>query len=251
MSRNKNDVPRGASELPAELGAVVLKNDSPFVLKEAYKTLRTNVVFALPGEGAKVIGVTSGAAGEGKTTTALNLAISFGQVGERVLLLEADLRLPSLGKKLNISSRPGLSDLLTGASSSQEAIRQLDCAIDILTAGSLPRDPSPLLASKRMEALFEQLRGYYSHIIVDMPPVGTVSDAAVLAPLMDGYILVVRHNHSEYKDLARALRQMEFVGANILGVTYNDADIHSRKGYGYRKYGYRKYGYGYGYGYGK
>lgn len=238
-------VPESPSAVQGEEGVVILKQDAPFVLKEAYKTLRTNVVFALPGEGTKIIGVTSGTTGEGKSTTALNLAISFGQVGERVLLLEGDLRLPSLGKKLRIPSRPGLTDLLTGANSSQEAIRQTEHGIDILTAGSLPRDPSPLLTSKRMEALFDQLRGYYTHIIVDLPPIGTVSDAAVLSRMIDGYILVVRHNNSEYKELAKALRQMEFVNANILGVVYNDADIHTRKGYGYRRYG-RGYGYGYG-----
>ncbi|MCD7756684.1 MAG: CpsD/CapB family tyrosine-protein kinase [Clostridiales bacterium] len=218
----------------------ILGDGTPFAVDEAYKALRTNVIFSLPGDGAKVIGITSSASGEGKSTAILNLAIAFGQIENKVLLIDCDLRLPTIAEKLGITGTPGLSDLLVGRSC---RLRQLsDLGICVLPSGTLPPDATALLSSPKMGELLAEARKHFDYIFLDLPPVTTVADAAILAKHVDGFLLAIKHRGSRYGAIAHMLEQLALAGANVLGYVYTNAQV----GGGH----YRQYGYGYGYGYG-
>ncbi|MCD7821029.1 MAG: CpsD/CapB family tyrosine-protein kinase [Clostridiales bacterium] len=145
-------------------------------MREAYKALRTNVQFSLPGNECKCIAVTSGERADGKSTTAINLALTFGQLNKRVLLIDGDLRMPTVARKMNVPKEPGLSDLLVGEAKAETAIQvNKKYGISILTAGKLPPDPTWLLESQQMKELLEQFRREYDYIFIDLPPVLTVT----------------------------------------------------------------------------
>lgn len=231
-----------------------------FFLREAYKTLRTNVTFALAGEEeCKVVAVTSSLQSEGKSFTAVNLAISYVQADKRVLLIDCDLRRPKLNRLLCLSSEFGLSNLLLQPKLRDEAILHSEVTgLDVILSGDIPPNPSELLGSQRMENLLNDLRQKYDYIVLDTPPVNMVIDAVVLAPQCDGVVFVVRMNQSERGAVIHAVEQLQYANAKILGMVLNGMDM-ERTGYGYGKYR-RKYsrygrygyygGYGYGYGYG-
>lgn len=236
----------------------ILSADSNFFIREAYKTLRTNTMFALAGqEGCKIILVTSALQGEGKSISALNLAISFAEAENRVLLIDCDLRRPKLARLLRKSSRVGLSNVLLDPSQLGEVILPggVD-RLDVILSGDIPPNPSELLGSARMESLLAHLRKRYDYVILDTPPVNMVTDAVVLAPKSDGVLFVVRAGQSERGPVSHAVEQLEYVHAKILGFILGDVNGDgTRYGYGkykyqyhkYSRYGYGRYGYGYGY----
>lgn len=214
----------------------LLSSRSPFSMQEAYKTLRTNITFSLPGSGCKCIGIVSSNRGDGKSTIAANLAISFGQIKKRVLLIDCDLRLPTIAKKLNIPSQPGLSDFLVGGDQA-ECISILHLSgknIEVIPSGAIPPDSTILLESQRMIDLIEKLKTEYDYIIFDMPPITVVSDALLMSKCIDGYLVVVRHKHSEYSKVDEALRYMKFADCKIIGLAYNGKG-QTKKYYKYRK----------------
>lgn len=196
----------------------ILNEMTSFSVQEAYKSLRTNIMFALPGNECKCIGVTSPISGDGKSTTAVNLAIALAQIGKRVLLIDCDLRLPTVAGKLGIRNSPGLSDFLIGEVRIDEAIRKLEhYGIHVLPASNVPADPTGLLESRQMEHLFVALRRNYEFVIVDLPPVTVVSDALILGKCLDGYLLAVRQKKTKHRSVEEAIRQMQFADAKILG----------------------------------
>lgn len=202
---------------------MLLSTDSPFQVQEAFKTLRTNVMFSLPGTGGKCIGVTSSNRSEGKSMISLNLAISLAQINKKVLVMDCDLRLPTIASKLNIPIKVGLSNYLAGTEEDNVLSiyhRGLE-NVDIVAAGSIPPDPTPLLSSPTCKALIESLKTEYDYIILDFPPVYLVSDAVLLSDCVDGYLLVVRQDSSEYSKIDETLRQLEFASARLLGFVYN------------------------------
>ena len=210
----------------------VLSQDSPFSVVEAYKSLRTNVIFSLPDSESKCIGVTSATKGEGKSSTALNLALSFSQIGKKVLLIDCDMRLPTIAAKLGISGVPGLSNVLVQNGTIESALRRIDgMDITILPSGTIPPDPTYLLESNRMATLLEILRKYFEYIIVDLPPVNSVTDTAILAKRLDGLLLVVRHDVAEYREVNAMLNQLRLADAKILGMVYNDAPVTGKSYY--------------------
>lgn len=210
----------------------VLNEDSPFAVQEAYKALRTNVTFSLPGVGAKCVGVTSATKGEGKSSTVLNLAISYAQIGKRVLLVDCDMRLPTIAAKLGIKGRPGLSDVLVGEGKIDAAIRQIpNLGISVLPSGSIPPDATSLLETSQMSTVLSVLKKYYDYIFVDLPPVNTVTDAAILSRQLDGFLLVVRHETAEYREISAMLSQLRLAKAKVLGFVYNDAPVSQKKYY--------------------
>lgn len=238
----------------------ILNSKSDFFIREAYKTLRTNVTFSLAGEGkSRVVVVTSSLQSEGKSLTAVNLALSFAETDKRVLLIDCDMRRPKLGRLLNLSAPGGLSNLLLDPSLLEKSIVKQYSTIDIILAGDIPPNPSELLGSPRMEKLLEQMREKYDCIILDTPPINMVTDAVVLAPKSDGVLFVVRANQSERGAVAHAVEQLEYAQIKILGFVLNGIDM-EKSNYGYGKYRYKRYkrygrygyssGYGYGYGYG-
>lgn len=227
----------------------LLTDKLSFSSQEAYRSLRTNVMFALPGNECKCIGVTSPTPGDGKSTTAANLAISLGQIGKRVILLDCDLRLPTVATKFRINAAPGLSDFLVGHAPIEEALRRNEkFNIHILPAGNIPPEPTALLESKQFASLLDALRKNYDYVIVDLPPVITVPDAVILAKHLDGYLLTAKEKQTEHRAIKEMLRRLQMAEANVLGFVVTGSDINERK-YKY-KYKYRgKYKYQYKYGY--
>lgn len=200
-----------------------------FAASEAYKLLRTKIQYSFAGDkDCRVIGVSSALTGEGKSLTAVNLAYTLSQLSNKVLLIDCDMRRPSLPDKLPIQKKPGLSGFLSGQAQENTMFQYCgipgdEQAFHVIAAGQIPPNPVELLSSARMSKMLKQLRGVYDYIILDLPPVGEVSDALAVAKETDGVLLVVRQNHCNRIVLSDAIRQFEFVGSRILGVTYNCA----------------------------
>lgn len=226
----------------------------PFAIVEAYKAIRTNLTFLLSGSETKVFGITSPEAGEGKSTTSVNMAIAFSQLGDKVLLIDADMRKSSIHKKLKIENNAGLSNILAGFNKYSEVINHISDTFDVITAGQIPPNPSELLGSARFKELVEAVGKEYSYVIIDTPPVDVVTDALVIAPHIAGLVLVVKDQVTPTDSISRAIESAKFANINLLGAIMNAANPKSGGRYGYRKYGYSKYGYrkyGYAkYGYG-
>ena len=240
----------------------ILTEHSDFFIREAYKTLRTNITFALTDEEtSKVIVITSALQSEGKSTTALNLAISYAMTESKVIIIDCDLRRSKLGRLTGKTNKVGLSNLLVYPDLRKDAIIPSDVEnLDLLLAGDIPPNPSELLGSSRMKRLIADLKETYDYIILDAPPVNLFTDAVVLAPQSDGVLFLVRANRSERGAVIHGVEQLEYSGAKLLGFVLNGVETGvTRYGYGkYRYKGYRKYSYygrggygsGYGYGYG-
>lgn len=222
-----------------------------FAASEAYKLLRTKLQFSFAGENdCRIIGLSSALSGEGKSLSSVNLAYTLSQLDKRVLLIDCDMRRPSLSAKLPIQKAPGLSNYLAGQSKLDELFQHCGIegdeeAFQVVAAGRNPPNPVELLSSPKMARMLERLRGSYDYIILDLPPVGEVSDALAVAKLTDGMLLVVRQNYCNRIAVNSLVRQFEFVGARILGVVYNcaseDAGVYGKKYY--KRYGnkYSKY----------
>lgn len=218
----------------------LLTEASPFAVREAYKTMRTNLMFSIPGEKCRKILITSANQHEGKSITAVNLGIAFAENHSKVLLIDCDLRLPTAAQKLQLQQSPGLTNQLIGLCSLEESIRHLPSGLDVLPAGDIPPNPSELLGSEQMQKLIEQLEQDYEYIIFDTPPVCTVTDVAILSKWVAGVVLVVRRNVANQESVSAALSQLNFVGAKVLGFVFTGALNEQQKTY-------KKYGYDYSY----
>ena len=216
-----------------------------FAATEAYKLLRTNIKFSFSDEGqGHMVGITSSIQSEGKSSTACNTAYALAESGSKVLLLECDLRRPSIATKLGLDRMPGLSNLLISKGDYHDAIQQCVVApgVDVLVSGDIPPNPSELLSSARMERLVAQLKTEYDYIVVDLPPVTVVSDALAISKLLDGVVMVVRAGVSDRLMLSEAMRQLAMVDVRILGFVYREVDDNKKKyGYKYNKKYYRYY----------
>jgi len=218
-----------------------LHKNLEFTAVEQYKLLRTNLSFTLPeSEGCKIIGVTSSIRGEGKSTTAVNLSYVLAESGKRVALIDGDLRIPSVAKKMKIASTPGLTDLLRGEAAVNLAEFKSSHLSNwyIIPSGILPPNPSELLGSKRMEATLKSLSAHFDYIIVDLPPINIVSDALAISNYIHGMIVVVREDYTEKKELENCFRQLRLSNVNVLGCVMNETK--DGKGY-YSKYRYKRY----------
>lgn len=203
------------------------------ITAEAYRTLRTNIQYSSFDKEVRVIVVTSSEAGEGKSTTAGNLAISFSQSQKKTIMIDCDLRKPSLHKKFRISNMVGLSDLLKGKESLKEAVHKYNDYLDILTSGKVPPNPSEMLGSHSMENLIERLKDEYDMIIIDSAPLQAVTDAQILSRKADGTILVVRAEKTKRDSVIQAKELLQKVDANILGVVLNGVENIRKKYYYY------------------
>jgi len=222
-----------------------------FAAAESYKLLRTNLQFALPEKDCRIIGVTSSLRGEGKSTTSVNLAYTLAQTGKRVLLVDGDMRLPTIAQKLEMGGTPGLSNLLAGLSTDRSCLRKSKYFDNwyILPAGDIPPNPSELLGSERMHALLERYKDAFDYILLDLPPVNIVVDALVISKWTDGIIVVVRQNYTDRRALDACMYQVDKLGAKMLGYVMTDANAGGSSYKTYGKYGKRYGGSDYGYGY--
>jgi capsular exopolysaccharide synthesis family protein len=244
MRKNKK-----ASNIVFDAEKLLLSEKSPFSVQEAYKTLRTNITFSLPGTGCKSIGVVSANRGEGKSSVAVNLAIALAQINKKVVVIDCDMRLPTVASKLGVESRPGLSNYLSGALD-QIPLRYLaDRGLYVIPSGNIPPDSTMLINSQIMADMVRELRASFDYIIFDFPPVNIVSDAVMMAKHIDGYLLIVRHDASQFQMITETLRQMQLVDAKVIGFVYNgksESKKYYRKNKYYKNYKYYKYYKSYG-----
>lgn len=217
-----------------------------FTASEAYKLLRTKLEFSFVDQNdCRVIGITSSMAGEGKSTSAANLAYALAQLNNRVLLIECDLRRPTIGTKLSVAKMPGLTNFLTRQNSIEEVVQVCDldgtAPFHVITSGRIPPNPIELLSSDRMAKLMIALRKNYNYVILDLPPVNEVSDALVASKLVDGMLLVVRQNYCNRMVLDNTLRQFDFIGTRVLGMVVSHAEEGDVYGKHYYKHYYKNY----------
>ena len=212
---------------------MILSEETPFAVQEAYKLLRQNVILSSAEAGCKRIVVTSSMQGETKSTTSLNLALAFVQNRAKVVLVDCDLRLPALSERLCIQSTAGLSNFLTDTGNVNEILFKVAGGLHFIPAGDTPPNPTELLGSKRMQALLDTLSKYYDYVILDTPPINTVVDASILGAHATGALLVVRKDVATQESVSHAIRQLEFTGCKILGFVFACADTQTSKQYDY------------------
>ena len=247
MAEKKN---KKTVENRANFSSDRINENTPFDIKESYKTVRTNILFSLVPNNKKTVVITSAIPGEGKSTTAGNLAITMAETGAKVMLVDGDLRKPVQHKFFQVENTKGLSNLLVGFDSVSDSVkRNVVPNLDLVTAGALPPNPSELLGSKNMSIFIQKMEEYYDYIIIDTPPLGSVIDSAVIADECDGSIIVMESGAISYRFAQEVKEQLEKCDCPILGVILNKVDM-SKQGY-YGKYYGKHYGKYYGKYYGK
>ena len=213
---------------------------------EAYRNIRTNLFFSLPQEDSRILLITSGGPGDGKTTTACNLAITIAQSGKKVLLVDADFRRPRIHKVFGLDLAVGLSGVLSGQITLDQAVQksvhdvELIEKLDIVTAGATPPNPTELFEASTLPKLIEEMRGKYDRVIIDTPPVLFVSDTSILSTVCDGAIVVVKSDKRTRAFASRACKQLTKVKGRIIGGILNYVQV-TRFGYYYSEYYYHGY----------
>ena len=212
------------------------------VIAEQYRTIRTNIQFSMIDRDVKSIVMTSSGPWEGKSTTSANLASVFTDQGKRVLLVDADLRKPTVQRTFGLSNVVGLTTLLSDPEQELAKVIQLvtGTELHVLTSGPIPPNPSELLNSNRMNILMKRFEDMFDIIIYDMPPVTSVTDAQIMAAKADGVVFVIRHGVAQKDSVLNAKELLEMVNANILGVVFNG--VEKKTDYSYYGYGYTNEG---------
>jgi len=224
----------------------ILCKDSSFNVKEAYNSIRTNLLFIQQGEKCPVFVITSPTANNGKTINAINLAVSFAQMGKKTLLIDSDMRNPTMHRMFSIPAKNGLSEILAGLTDNISVSKTGIENLSVLTAGKIPPNPAELLSSNRMDKLLDFVREHYDCVFIDTPPINIVTDSTLFAQKVTGYILIVKTDTTNINEVKATVSNLEQIEANILGFILNDVTSDKKKYYTY----YRKYNYSYKYGYG-
>jgi polysaccharide biosynthesis transport protein len=234
------------SHFNTEPGKPITESHPRSPVSEAFRTLRTNVQYTSVDRPLNTLLVTSSDSSEGKTTVAVNLSVVLAQGGNRVTLIDADMRHPSIHKRLDNPNRAGLSSLFVqGNETLNGSVQKTRIEnLALVTAGDMPPNPSELLGSQKMNQILTQLKGISDILIIDSPPIMAVTDAAILGPKVDGVLLIVEPGKTRLAAARHTVEQMQRVGANLLGVVLNNLDMGSAR-YGYRYYYYKGYHYRY------
>ncbi len=232
----------------------ILCADSPFVVKEAYNSIRTNLLFTQQGEKCPIFVVSSPTANNGKSINSINMAISFAQMGKRTLLIDADMRNPTIHRMFSIPVKNGLSEILAGLTDSITVSKTDIENLSILTAGKVPPNPAELLSSARMDKLLEFVKAHYDCVLIDTPPVNLVTDSTAFATKATGYILIIKLETTDLQEVKTSVNSLKHIGAQIVGFVLNDINASGKRYSSYYKRGsYRskyKYNYKYSYNYG-
>lgn len=204
---------------------ILLNYNSKFEVTESYKSIRTNIMYSMPKtDSAKVIVITSAFPSEGKTTTCINLALTFAQTNAKVLIIDCDLRKPKIHRYLNLERKVGISNVLCGFAELNDAIKTgVRENLDVLTSGETPPNPAELLGSSEFEAMVNNLKKSYDYIFIDTPPINVVTDATLAIKHSTGTILIIRQHHTTYDMLEEALGKLQKVNANLIGTVLIDA----------------------------
>lgn len=222
-----------------------ITEETPFAIVEAYNTARTNTMFAVSTGNSKIIAVTSSNPSEGKSTTCANFAISFANAGFKVLLVECDLRKPTVAKNFAIKPKNGLSSILGGFCSLNDAINaDVLSNLDIVTAGDIPPNPSELLGSQAMRTFLSASSEKYDYVFLDTPPVNVVTDSQLMNDVIAGIVFVIKEKHTTHPDVQSALDKIRLANGKVLGFVKTFGNIGKAGRYG-KKYAYKDYKYGY------
>ena len=217
---------------------LVTQNDPKNPAAEAYRVIRTGIQFAQAGKELKTIALTSCTPNEGKSTTIANLAIVLTQAGKSVLLIDCDMRNPTVHKNFNLSNKVGLSSCISMGTAVADAVQATGIeGLDALTAGVIPPNPSELLGSEQMKNLLQRAKEQYDYVLIDTPPVMPVTDALIVSRFVDGMILVIASAEVKVEMAREVKNQLVNAGANIIGVVLNKVrSEHHGYGYGYYYY---------------
>ena len=242
LGRRRHMVDQSRANVDQKL---LLREHVPFRISEAFHELRTNITFCVAGEKGCTIGVISSVAGSGKSFVIANLAVSLSKLyDKKVLLIDGDMRCPMLHKIFSVSNKKGLSNLIVGQVEKLDDVKYSFGDLDLIPSGTLPPNPIDLLTCPRMNTLAEQWKQEYDYILIDLPPIGEVSDALAISGMISGYMFVVRSGYMDTRLLADTTDVIESKGAKIYG--YVVTDVHPEHSEGYTKYGhyykYTKYG---------
>ena len=214
--------------------------DSRSPLAESYRHLRTSLLLSTAGRAPRSLLVTSSLPGEGKTTTAVNTAVSLTQTGASVVLIDADMRRPRMRSIFGFSDRPGLSSILSSDVSREDTLAMVSkdevTGLHVLTSGPIPPNPAELLGSEQMRRLMTLLQAEFTHVVVDSPPINSFTDGVLIASMVDGVLLVVHGGKSSRHVVKRARQLLHDVGAKVFGVVLNNVNIQSNDYYYYQRY---------------
>lgn len=195
------------------------------VVAESYRSFRTNIQYSSFDEEYRVLVITSAEPGEGKSTTSGNLSLSMAEGEKSVILIDCDMRKPSIHKSFKLSNVKGLSDIIVGKERIEDVVVKYNKNLTILTSGKTPPNPAEMLGSKVMSALIEELKKKYDYIILDTPPVQAVADAQILSTKADGTILVVRADRTKKDSVRNAINLIKKVNGNIIGTVLNGIEV--------------------------
>lgn len=213
-------------------------SDSKSIIAEQFRTIRTNISFSLPDRDLRTILVTSSTPGEGKSTNAANLGVVFAQEGKKVLIVDGDMRKPTLHYTFSLFNTTGLSSVLSRQVEFQSAIQETPIVgLYILPSGPIPPNPAELLSSKTMDALLLEMQRSFDMIIFDAPPLLSVADAQILSNKCDGTLLIISAGEVEKEEVLKAKAILTSSKANIIGAVLNNYKMPKRKKYHYEYYG--------------
>lgn len=225
---------------PADSPELLMNVDGRSPLAEAYRHLRTSVLLSTAGRAPRSLLVTSSLPGEGKTTTAVNTAVSLAQTGASVVIIDADMRRPRLRSIFGLSERPGLSSILSSELAEADLLamvsREPATGLHVLTAGPIPPNPAELLGSDQMRRLLATLQSEFNHVVIDSPPVNSFTDGVLISTMVDGVLLVVHGGKSSRHVVKRSRQLLQDVGAKIFGVVLNNVNLQSHDFYYYQRY---------------
>ena len=233
LQKHSNGNGTGHSEL-------LMNVDGRSPLAEAYRHLRTSVLLSTAGRAPKSLLVTSSLPGEGKTTTAVNTALSLAQTGASVVIIDADMRRPRLQTIFDKKGQEGLSSILSSDVSTEDMLAMVATddasGLAVLTSGPIPPNPAELLGSDQMRRLLAALQAKYTHVVIDSPPISSFTDGVLISTMVDGVLLVVHGGRSSRHIVRRSKQLLNDVGAKVFGVVLNNVNVQSHDYYYYQNY---------------